>query len=199
MRVFVLCTGRSGSKAVIAACAHITNFSAGHESNARVIGHQRFVYPERHIEADNRLSWLLGSLQDAYGDQATYVHLKRDRQATVESFNRRWDNPCGIIRAFAEGVAMNLDHRRSHDRRREICEYYYDTVTSNIETFLEGKPHVVHLQLESIQQDFSHLWKKIGADGDLDDALRSFDSPVNSSVIKPSYRSRAREFANRRR
>ena len=34
MRVFVLCTGRSGSTTFVRACQHIDNYTASHESTA---------------------------------------------------------------------------------------------------------------------------------------------------------------------
>ncbi len=56
MDVFVLCTGRCGSTTFIKACAHITNYTAAHESRTGLLGSDRLDYPGKHIEADNRLS-----------------------------------------------------------------------------------------------------------------------------------------------
>ena len=102
MNVFVLCTGRSGSTTFYRACRHITNYSAGHELNTSEVGRARLDYPEDHIEVDNRLSWLLGRLDQAYGDRAFYVHLTREEEATARSFDRRWASRYSIIRAYAE-------------------------------------------------------------------------------------------------
>ena len=60
MNMFVLNTGRCGSTAFVEACKHIMNFSSAYESRAGRIGHDRFAYPENHIEADSQLSWFLG-------------------------------------------------------------------------------------------------------------------------------------------
>lgn len=49
MRAFVLCTGRCGSVTFIKACAHIDNFSAGHETLASEVGTRRFAYPDDHV------------------------------------------------------------------------------------------------------------------------------------------------------
>jgi hypothetical protein len=83
--VFVLCTGRCGSLAFARACAHMTNYSCGHESRCSLLGAERLSYPSRHIEVDNRLAWLLGRLDETYGKDAFYVHLRRDRDATARS------------------------------------------------------------------------------------------------------------------
>jgi hypothetical protein len=95
--VFILCAGRTGSTTIIRAFEHAANFTAGHESRAdRIIG--RCEYPDQHIEADNRLSWFLGTLERLYGDEPLYVHLTRDRQAVVESHLARWNAAVGRSR-----------------------------------------------------------------------------------------------------
>ena len=81
--VFVLCTGRCGSTTFDRACRHMTNWTAGHETRSHLTGPDRFAYPPRHIEADNRLSWMLGRLEQAYGADAAYVHLTRDAEAVA--------------------------------------------------------------------------------------------------------------------
>jgi hypothetical protein len=83
--VFVLTTGRSGSLTFTRACERITNYTAGHETRSGLLGRERLAYPDRHIEVDNRLAWMLGRLEDAHGDRAFYVHLRRDEEATAES------------------------------------------------------------------------------------------------------------------
>jgi hypothetical protein len=65
--IFVLCTGRCGSTTFIKAAGHIRNYSAAHESRTEELGHARFAYPNFHIEADNRLSWLLGRVDTLFG------------------------------------------------------------------------------------------------------------------------------------
>lgn len=90
-RVFVLNTGRCGSMTFARACEHLTNFTAGHETRARVVGFEaRMDYPNWHIEVDNRLTWFLGPLSQRYPD-AFYVHLRRDSEAVINSFVQRWD------------------------------------------------------------------------------------------------------------
>ena len=86
MNVFVLNTGRCGSVTFIKACQHISNYTAAHESRSHCIAGERLAFPDNHIEADNRLSWVLGRLDAAYGDNAIYVHLRRDRTDTIRSF-----------------------------------------------------------------------------------------------------------------
>lgn len=76
--VFVLCTGRCGSVTFAQAASHVTNASVGHETRSHMVGAARMAYPIGHIEVDNRLSWTLGRLDQAFGRDAFYVHLLRN-------------------------------------------------------------------------------------------------------------------------
>jgi len=67
---------------------------------------ERSNYPKNHIEADNRLSWMLGRLDRQYGNQSFYVHLKRNESDTARSFTKRYS--WGIIKAYREAVLMGL-------------------------------------------------------------------------------------------
>ena len=107
MNVFVLNTGRCGSTTFAKACGHISNFTCAHESRAGMLGDARFDYPANHIEADNRLSWLLGRLDEKYGDDAVYVHLLRDENDTARSFTKRYSG--GIIKAYrGHGILLGV-------------------------------------------------------------------------------------------
>ena len=102
MNVFVLNSGRCGSMTFIRACRHIRNYSAGHESRVQLLGEQRLAYAPDHIEADNRLCWLLGRLDAAYGEHAYYVHLSREPAATAVSSTRSaGTSPPAAVTAFA--------------------------------------------------------------------------------------------------
>lgn len=94
MNVFVLGTGRCGTVTFIQACRHITNYSSGHESRRKMIV-DRVVYPANHIEADSRLAWRLGMLEQVYGRSAFYVHLTRDRRAVQRSYERKYERKGG--------------------------------------------------------------------------------------------------------
>ncbi|MGD8590882.1 MAG: hypothetical protein PVG22_18820 [Chromatiales bacterium] len=176
MNVFILNPGRCGSTTFIRACRHITNYSAGHESRVNLTGDERLAYPPDHIEADNRLSWLLGRLERRFGDDALYVHLSRTRQASVESFSRRAH--FGIMQAYRAGIL--LGGRQQSDR--EIALDYLETVDSNIALFLKDKTHKMDFRLEHAKQDFPLFWELIGAQGDLVKALAEWDIRYNAST-----------------
>lgn len=176
MNVFVLNSGRCGSTTFIEACKHIQNYSAGHETRLRLIGPQRLAYPERHIEADNRLAWLLGRLDRAYGDNAYYVHLGRDPGATAASFARRAG--FGIMKAYREGILLDGEPGQSAE---VLALDYLESVESNIALFLKDKSRWMPFRLECARDDFRRFWDWIGAEGDLAAALAEWDVRHNAS------------------
>lgn len=178
MNVFVLTAGRSGSSTFIAACRHITNYSCAHESRVRLIGPARLAYPERHIEADNRLVWYLGRLDAVYGKRARYVHLVRDRTACAASFARRAD--FGIMQAWREGVLLGGEPGQA---AYDLALDYLDTVQANIALFLRDKPQRMTFRLEHAREDFRAFWDWIGAEGDLTAALAEWDERYNASPM----------------
>ena len=177
MNVFILNTGRCGSTTFIHACRHITNFSAGHESRARLIGAERLAYPDHHIEADNRLAWFLGRLEQAYGDNAYYIHLTREREKVVASFARRAE--FGIMKAYREGILLEGEAGQS---AHALALDYLDTVEANIALFLKSKKNKMAFRLEHAKEDFRDFWHWIGAQGDLDKALAEWDHRYNASA-----------------
>ena len=176
MNVFVLNTGRCGSTTFIHACEHMRNFSAGHETRVHLHGSRRLNYPQNHIEADNRLCWLLGRLDEKYGDQAFYVHLHRNPEATARSFARRMD--FGIMQAWREGVLLGGEAQASP---LELARDYVDSVEANIRLFLRDKSHCLEVRLEQAAADFAGFWQAIGAQGDLDAALAEWKVRHNAS------------------
>jgi len=177
MNVFILNTGRCGSTTFIEACQHISNFSSAHESRCHELGNARFDYPDNHIEADNRLAWFLGRLDRHYGDNAIYVHLKRNLKDTANSYAKRLF-PGGIIPAYQNGILQFLPNDVPV---MSVCLDYYDTVNSNIELFLKDKTRKMVFNLEQARQDFQKFWKFIGAQGDIDMALAEFNNAYNAS------------------
>ena len=177
MNVFILNSGRCGSTTFIKACEHISNYSAGHETRVDRLNHQRLDYSHNHIEADNRLAWFLGRLDEHYGNDAFYVHLERGIDQTVNSFIKRMD--FGIMKAYKEGILM--DNTTSTDSSA-FAKDYIDTVTSNIQLFLKNKTKKMHFQLENAQDDFVEFFQKINAEGNLELALEEWQIAHNASM-----------------
>ncbi len=176
MNIFILNTGRCGSTTFIKACQHISNYSAGHESRGTEIGTSRLVYPDNHIEADNRLSWFLGRVDKQYSDNAFYVHLTRDKNKTAASFIKRADY--GIIQAYQQGILQDSGRLLNIN---DVALDYIDTVTENIKHFLQNKTHKMNFRLENSSEDFKRFWVAINAEGDLSKAQQEWKIAYNAS------------------
>ena len=177
MNGFILNTGRCGSTTFIKACEHFDNYSSGHETLIKQVRHQRLSYPKNHIEADNRLSWFLGRLDDQYGDNAFYVHLTRDIDLTVNSFIKRMD--FGIMKAYKEGILMHSS--KTTVPNEEIARDYVDTTNRNINLFLKDKTKKMNFMVESANQNFSEFMARINAKGELQLALDEWSTRHNES------------------
>ena len=173
--VFVLSTGRCGSVTFAKACGRMTNFTSGHETLWKKLGDDRLNYPDRHIEVDNRLAWYLGRLEAKFGDDATYVHLIRDKVEVARSYDRRWTYPGSIALAYARGIVQTPVYNF------DGCLDLVHTVTANIEAFLANKTRVFRIDIADPKTAFAGFWHSIGARGDLDGALAAFDERNNQS------------------
>lgn len=176
------------------ASQHAGNYTAAHESRSHLHSKQRLDYPDGHIEVDNRLTWFLGLLHERLGSNASYVHLVRDEEATVQSFVRRWtgDPPPSsgrsplarplrrgrsrhpgppIVTSFAYSFLIRTEPWPV-DEREAIVRFYVQSVSANIRHFLRGKPSMT-VRLERAREDFAVFWHWIGAQGDLASAIRA--------------------------
>lgn len=163
--IFVLCTGRCGSMTLAHACGHLTSHTVGHESRTHITGPKRLAYPEHHIEIDNRLAWFLGRLDKVWGDDAAYIHLRRDPDAVAHSFTARAHQ--GILKAYRGGILNRLGTRRPNTPLIDVCRDYVETVTENIDMFLSDKTHVLPMRMERFDTDFDQFLDWSGATGDL--------------------------------
>lgn len=183
MNVFVLSTGRCGSTTFARACGHIENYSTAHESRISHV-HGRVDYPDDHIEVDNHLAWFLGRLDDRYGDDAFYVHLKRDLEETAQSRMRREARKVdpGLMWAYGQRLVWENDDAELID----VCRHYCRTVNANIRLFLKEKRNTMTVHLESAKGDFRTFWRRIEATGALEEALQEWDRRHNrSEAIDP--------------
>jgi hypothetical protein len=180
MNVFVVGTGRCGTVTFSRACAHLTNYTSGHETRVRKLA-GRLDYLPNHIETDPRLSWHLGQLTERYPD-AFYVHLRRQPEEVVASLLRRWDTS-----RFLRFMRLALVHRDEQDyatraSRIALCELYVQTVTANVQVFLGPIPdRSMTIWLHTAKTDFRTFWYRIGGSGDFDKATAEWDVRYNAS------------------
>ena len=178
MNVFVLGTGRCGTTTFMRACNHVTNCTSGHETRVNCVGPGRLSYPENHIEADNRLSWFLGRLEETYGDQAFYVHMTRNEDEVVRSYLKRWKVDRSIVYGYRTGIVPNPDPGvHPVEVVRDMCR----TINANVRAFMADKPRVAVLRLENAEEDFTAFWKAAEMEGDLKAALQEWTVPYNAS------------------
>lgn len=179
MNVFVLTTGRTGSLSFERACSHMTNYTAAHESRCQLMGDERLNFADNHIEIDNRLVWFLGALDKKYGDNAIYIHLKRDDVQVAKSYAKRWNRETSIVRAYAYGVLKLQEH---HIKNPEaICLDFVQKTNANSEAFLSNKTKSMTFNLENLDADFKLFWDLVGAEGDFQNALAAFKSGHNAT------------------
>jgi hypothetical protein len=97
-----------------------------------MIRDERLLYPEDHIEIDNRLSWFLGKLDEKYGDNAFYVHLRRNDLATAQSLAKRIGQKYrqGIMGAYEGDIVMRV---LPEYEDLGICWGYVETVNTTTE------------------------------------------------------------------
>ncbi len=193
MNIFILNTGRCGSTSIVEACQFMANYSAGHETRSGELGDARLAFPNNHIEADNRLSWLLGRLDRHFGDEAFYVHLTRSPEKVAQSHVYRFSH--GIMRAYSRGILRGLD--RDADAFTVGLDYC-DTVNANIELFLRDKTRKMDFRLEHAEADFRRFWALIGAEGDLEAAVAAMLTPHNSTRKNKRYKKYSRDWWKQR-
>jgi len=176
VNVFVLSTGRCGSTTFARACGHIENYTAAHESRISCV-EKRVDYPDDHIEVDNHLAWFLGRLDERYGDDAFYVHLRRDLEETARSRMQREDRKIDPGLMWAYGQRLIWENEEAE--LIEVCRHYCRTVNANIRLFLKDKSKTMTVRLESAREDFREFWNRIGAIGNVESAVQEWDRRHN--------------------
>lgn len=182
----MLNTGRCGSATFIKACGHISNYTTGHETRTRLLAPQHLEYPENHIEADNRLVWFLGNLDLLYGDNAFYVHLKRNPDEVAKSYARR-TYVGGILRAYYDSIKMGASEKHFDKLSREELFLYAKDYVKNAEisinNFLKDKDKFETIDIDNPKENFINFWNMIGSEGNLQKGLLEFDIKYNKSII----------------
>ncbi len=175
MRVFVLSTGRCGTTTFFKACQHIENYTCGHESRANLTNFDRLDYPDNHIEIDNRLTWQLPRLANRmFGVDVEYVWLMRNTDKVVDSYLRRKDTN-SIVDWWARAVLMR------ESVSRDTVEDMVNVMNSNIYNFMDWQKSRHIFELERAADFWPVFWRRIGAKGNYDAALREWEKTYNAS------------------
>lgn len=185
MRVFVLCTGRCGSLTFAKACGHLTNFTAGHETGLTSVGSDFLRYPDQHIEVDNRLVWMLGLLEQGYGDDSTrYLWLRRRTPEVVDSQAARIRKHRSMVYGFGQNV-LRLTKPVEVDAH-DVAHRMVQVIESNLRDFLYQSRFCTRWMsgfIEDATDWFGRFAAWIGADGDLDAARRELTIHHNARKL----------------
>lgn len=187
MRVYVVGTGRCGSVTIAAALKEtVTNLTVGHETFAN--GHpSNMAYPglpDDHIEVDHRLTFHLGPiLLDVMKGEAIVVWLRRNTEAVVRSWLRRFKVKGGMMRSWANGVAYFRPELRSADDLEHVARSYVTHVERHLQSVFECHEgaDLVRLHIEKPEPGLRELWKLAGLEGDLDRCLELATRYLNKS------------------
>ena len=178
MRIFVLGTGRCGTHTFKRAASYIENYTSSHNSRTfrRDFPPQ---YPDNHIAIDVRLASNLGQIGLFYGDDARYVWLRRDPEATAKSWHRfQYDyhasyKPWKYIQGY--GVHELGLKMVTIAEQMVACRIYVNTINANIEYFLRDKTDSLQMDLENIREDWGKFWKWSHAVGNYSKSLSTWD------------------------
>jgi hypothetical protein len=187
-RVFVTGTGRCGTKTFAAACRHLTGWTAAHESTPPgLVSPAGLEYPDRHIEVNPHLSWMLGPLMARYGTgpDVMYIHLQRQREAVVRSW-------MGRGRTGGPGkwtpLSCRVDARRLNDEQWEyVCGLCYDSITHTVDAAVDHAARGWTLRMESLADpaEGRAYWRSflqaIGAEVDMDASFSEWAVKHNAS------------------
>jgi len=175
--VFVVGTGRCGTTTFIQACNHIVNFTAGHETRITKFGESRFKYSRNHIEADNRLSWMLPDLIARFPD-SVLVHLRRDVDDVAKSYSKR-RGPRSLADNLIRGILYQADVEQN---RQEVLKFGMAVLRNNVDYILKRVNNKVYfIDIEYPNNSFIDFWNYIGAKGDIIAALDCFNYHFNQS------------------
>ena len=182
MNISCLSTGRCGSTTFAKSIAHARNYTSGHETRATIVGNDHFNYPDFHIESDNRLSWMLGSLDEFYGDNPIYIHLLRNPDEVAASYCKRYSPSFigGIMHGFGHGI-LQQGALYEGENLRNLADLYVNVVNQNIKSFLKDKTMVVVMDMANPKESIIKIWEMGKMEGDLEKALSEWDVKHNTS------------------
>lgn len=181
--VFVISSGRTGTTAFVAACKHLPNYSASHESRVTEPFATRVTYPDHHIEADNRLLFFLPQLEQRFGDNALYVYMVRDAEKVAASYAKRWFLTISVVRAYTHGLRMIPRINRA--QRMDACRDFVAYADATFRLFLSRQRHVVFFDIEHAQRDFAAFAKHLGIDP-VPEQARAQWQQIHNQNAKPS-------------
>ena len=174
--VFVVSPGRTGTAAMSKALQHLEDFTCGHETAEGRLAQERFPYPSHHVEVDNRLTWMLGTLVKEHSPEETLiVIIKRDQGAVARSYLQRFLVPDGIVASYSDGII------RHGGRTLDVAQDYVAAVYDQLDLLHTSGFEVAEFEHVDMGQAVQFIFERLGDPGSVDAALEILNSPVNSS------------------
>lgn len=168
VRVFVTGTGRCGTCTFYQACRHLTNYTAGHESDAGSL--TPADWPDRHVEVSSTLAWSMALLVPRYPG-AVWVHLVRERGACVRSLAAQ----CPVqVEQWAQ-----LTRHAFRAGRHAAAGAYYDAVNAAVAALLPTDRSMT-FRVEDAAAAWPAFWRLIGGAGDLRAAAAEWGRAYNA-------------------
>ena len=171
MRVFVTGIGRCGTVSFKEACSHITNYSSAHETV-----NPKLVYPDNHIEVNPHMRQCIREVAKKYPNEK-WIHLIRNKTDNVRSLS-----------VLDDGVIMTcywvLRGSTIGETPIDIAETYYrdenNLIRDQLKLYVPPENTMI-LYLDMIQNFWKSFWEFIGAEGDFQSSIQSWDTPHNTT------------------
>jgi len=181
MRVFVVGTGRCGSVTFHHACAHIVNYTSGHEDVFKKA--DKLDWPDQHIAVEPSIWPMIPLLRTHYPDLVLVHLIREDREAFVPSYrsldsaefigaqkyrlppekrpvgHENWEGAPPIIDVWA---ALRIGAPINERERLTMINLFYDACNEAIRSFGPS----LTVRLEKAKEDWPAFWELIGAEGD---------------------------------
>lgn len=152
------------------ALRYATNFTVGNETKCSDL-----TYPDQHIEVNPQLRVIVHRLVELY-PSAMYCWLTRDVRKVARSYARLRD---GEWLDYWWGLNPTMRPSKHEDAAMVAAENLI--VQCSVAFANCPIDRRMTMDIDHIKQPFRELWSRIGAVGNLAEALVSFDYPMNTS------------------
>jgi len=171
MRVFVTCVGRCGSVSFREACRHTSNYSTGHENQCGLL-----EYPDNHIEVNPQMRICIVEIAEKYPD-SKWVHLKRNPETCIPSLAALGHG--SVMQAYRNLNPTIMPNANAED----IAERFYtaenNAITSQLNYAVPPDNQTI-IHLEEVQSRWKWFWDWIGAEGNFESSLESWNIKRNT-------------------
>jgi len=184
MRIFVTGTGRCGTCTAYQALSHAKGFTVGHESRAGLSEHHE--YPDNHIEVSSQLVMEIPLLLRKYPG-AYWVHLQRERKATVNSLIMNCEESMAAYSLqWLQRPIAAVDDEDSELRGRQLraaASIYYDNVNAMLSKILPSF-RTYYLPLEYVDGKWADCWEFLQLTGDFEASQREWSRQYNAAEFR---------------